>query len=157
MLCPIPVGSPTRLQGLLYCIASVCAFLVVDELWFDDVLNNSESQTLTSTSRVLLVLVGGSGVALILTDMLWGYLLSQMPKADMEGIHFRQYMGARNLFCHLRRTRRPCAGRKAMVRTALFRGAFQAVERRSVISLGPLIENGELSSACAVRVDAPAR
>jgi hypothetical protein len=76
MLCPIPVGSPTRSQGLLYCIASVSAFLIVGELWFDDVLNNSESQTLTSTSRVLLVLVGGSGVALILTDMLWGYLLS---------------------------------------------------------------------------------
>jgi small-conductance mechanosensitive channel len=65
-------------------IGAVSVAVVLAEIAFGDVLINSKTQELTSTTKVLIVLGTGCILALLLTGVLRRYLLSQIPETNGE-------------------------------------------------------------------------
>jgi small-conductance mechanosensitive channel len=65
-------------------IGVVSVAVVLAEIAFGDVLINSKTQELTSTTKVLIVLGTGCILALVLTGVLRRYLLSQIPETKGE-------------------------------------------------------------------------
>lgn len=81
--------SNNRKLGTFYwiLISLVLAGFIVAELIFDDILINSKTKQITSTSRVLIVLASGSLAILVLTGLLRRYLLAQAGPTDPEHPH----------------------------------------------------------------------
>ncbi len=71
---------PTNKGVYWWVLGLVTLGLIVAELAFGDILLTSETKNITSTTKVLIILLSGGGVTLFVMTVLRHYLLSQVEK-----------------------------------------------------------------------------